>query len=151
MMNRSLSRSRRAGRPVSGFTLIEVLLVLVILVILGSIAVPMFSGVGEQANLKAARVQVDMLESAINTYKGTTLMTPNSLDELISAPSNPTAAAKWAGPYLPANRDLIDPWGNPYKFNPKGTKSGVGFDVYSLGPDGQDGSEDDIGNWPAAG
>jgi general secretion pathway protein G len=147
MMNRPLPRSRRSSRPLSGFTLIEVLLVLVILVILGSIAVPMFSGVGEQANLKAAKVQVQMLESAINTYKGTTLMTPNSLDDLISAPADPKQAAKWAGPYLPANKDLVDPWGNAYKFNAKGTKSGVGFDVYSLGPDGQDGSDDDIGNW----
>jgi general secretion pathway protein G len=91
-----------------------------------------------------------MLEQAINMYKTTVASNPNTLDELISRPSDQRMAAKWSGPYLPANKDLIDPWGNPYKFNPKGTKSGVGFDVYSLGPDGQDGSDDDIGNWTGA-
>jgi general secretion pathway protein G len=146
-MNRSFSRSRRSARPVSGFTLIEVLLVLVILVILGSIAVPMFSGVGENANKQAARVQVQLLSDAITLYKTTVATNPNTLDELVSPPSDQRAAARWSGPYIQANKDLIDPWGNPYKFNPKGTKSGIDFDVYSLGPDGQDGSDDDIGNW----
>jgi general secretion pathway protein G len=148
-MNRlSINRPKRGlRRHSSGFTLIEVLLVLVILVILGSIAVPMFSGVGERANNQAAQVQVDLLENAINTYHAMSLQYPNSLDDLINQPSDPKAAAKWAGPYLPANKSLNDPWDNPYKYNAKGTKSGAGFDVWSMGPDGQDGSDDDIGNW----
>lgn len=146
MNHPSIQRQKR-GRQASGFTLIEVLLVLVILVILGSIAVPMFSGVGEKANKQAAQVQVDMLEKAITTYKTMSAINPNSLDDLVTAPSDPKVAKTWAGPYLDPNRSLIDPWHNPYKYNAKGTKSGAGFDVWSIGPDGQDGSEDDIGNW----
>jgi len=149
-MNRpSIIRPKRSvRRQSSGFTLIEVLLVLVILVILGSIAVPMFSGVGARADKQAAQVQVDLLESAITMYHAGARQYPNSLEDLITQPSDPKMAAKWDGPYLPANKSLEDPWTNPYKYNAKGTKSGAGFDVWSMGPDGQDGSDDDLGNWP---
>jgi general secretion pathway protein G len=141
--------ARRAQRQPSGFTLIEVLLVLVILVVLGSIAVPMFAGIGDRANIQAATVQVNALESAIDFYKATTTQYPKTLEDLVAAPSDAKVAARWAGPYLKENKSLVDPWDNPYKYNAQGTKSGAGYDVWSMGPDGQDNSEDDIGNWSA--
>lgn len=147
-MNRRFSNcERRARRQPTGFTLIEVLLVLVILVVLGSIAVPIFTNVGESANKQAAQVQVNALESAIDLYQTTTRQYPTSLDDLVTAPSDAKVAARWAGPYLKENRALVDPWDNPYKYNAKGTKSGTGYDVWSIGPDGQDNTDDDIGNW----
>jgi general secretion pathway protein G len=145
-MNDRSRRMGRARRQPAGFTLIEVLLVLVILVILGSIAVPMFAGIGEEANKNAAKAQVQLLESTIDTYKVISAQYPGSLEDLVVRPADVKA---WAGPYIKENADLVDPWGNPYKYNNKGTKSGVGYDVWSMGPDGQDGSADDIGNWAA--
>jgi general secretion pathway protein G len=148
-MNQPLSKRPRhiRRRQLSGFTLIEVLLVLVILVILGSIAVPMFAGIGEEANKRAAKAQVGMLESAIDMYNAIAFQYPTTLEDLVVQPST---VKSWAGPYLKENKSLIDPWQNPYKYNNQGTKSGAAYDVWSMGPDGQDGSDDDIGNWPDA-
>jgi len=136
----------RGGQP-GGFTLIEVLLVLVILVTLGAIAVPIFTGVGEDANKKAAKAQIQLFESAIDMFHFSTKQYPTALDELINPPSNATTAKRWTGPYLKENEGLVDPWDNPYKFDAKGKKNPNGYDVWSLGPDGQNGTEDDIGNW----
>jgi general secretion pathway protein G len=146
MFNRQ-KRSRALENGLSAFTLIEVLLVLVILVVLGAIVVPMVTGIGESANEKAAKVQVYALERAIENYNMTTREFPSSMDDLVTEPSDEKLAKKWAGPYIPTNRDLIDPWDNPYKYDAKGKKNQGSYDVWSTGPDGQDGTEDDIGNW----
>jgi general secretion pathway protein G len=135
---------RREGR--TGFTLMEVLLVLVILVVLGSIVVPMVTGIGEGANVKAATVQVAALERMIDMYKFELKQLPGSLDDLVNEPSDPKLAKNWHQ-YMKANKELVDPWDNPYKYEAKGKKNQGSYDVWSLGPDGQDGSEDDIGNW----
>jgi general secretion pathway protein G len=135
---------RREGR--NGFTLMEVLLVLVILVVLGSIVVPMVTGIGEGANVKAATVQVAALERMIDMYKFELKQLPGSLDDLVNEPSDPKLAKNWHQ-YMKANKELVDPWDNPYKYEAKGKKNQGSYDVWSLGPDGQDGSEDDIGNW----
>jgi general secretion pathway protein G len=125
----------------------EVLLVLVILVVLGAIVVPMFTGIGESANVKAATTQVGFLENAIDMFKFETKQLPATLEELVEEPSDEKLAKNWSGPYMKANKDLIDPWDNPYKYDPKGKKNQEGYDVWSTGPDGQDGTKDDIGNW----
>jgi general secretion pathway protein G len=125
----------------------EVLLVLVILVVLGSIVVPMVTGIGESANVKAATVQVAALERAIDMYKFQTKQFPASMDDLVNEPSDAKVAKNWAGPYIKTNKDLIDPWDNAYKYDAKGKKNQGAYDVWSLGPDGQDGTDDDIGNW----
>ncbi len=134
-------------RERSAFTLMEVLLVLVILVVLGAIVVPMFTGIGESANVKAATVQVNFLADAIDWYKFDIKQVPASLEELVNEPSDAKLAKKWHGPYMKANKDLIDPWDNPYKYDAKGKKNQGSYDVWSVGPDGQDGTADDIGNW----
>jgi general secretion pathway protein G len=136
--------ARRRAR--AGFTLMEVLLVLVILVVLGSIVVPMVTGIGEGASKKAAQVQVDALERMIDMYKFELKQLPTSLDDLVNEPSDPKLAKNWHQ-YMKANEDLIDPWDNPYKYESKGKKNAGGYDVWSMGPDGQDGTTDDIGNW----
>jgi general secretion pathway protein G len=136
----------RASQP-AGFTLIEVLLVLVILVTLGAIAVPIFTGVGEDANKKAAKAQIQLFENAIEMFHFATKQYPASLDELVKPPSDATRAKRWTGPYLKENKGLIDPWDNEYKYDAKGKKNANGYDIWSLGPDGQNGTEDDIGNW----
>jgi general secretion pathway protein G len=138
------------GQSRVGFTLMEVLLVLVILVVLGAIVVPMFGGIGESANVKAATTQVGFLENAVDMYKFETKQMPGSLDDLVNKPSDAKVAKNWSGPYMKGNKDLVDPWDNPYKYESKGKKNQGGYDVWSVGPDGQDGTDDDIGNWKSA-
>src|SRR4051812_38115809 len=124
-MNRS--HSRRSPRSQDsrsiGFTLIEVLLVLVILVILGSIAVPMYLNILKKAHIQAATAQVQLLEGAIDLYVTTANRSPAGLSELIDPPSDPKLAINWAGPYLKQNRTLIDPWQDPYQYTAKGMKN----------------------------
>jgi general secretion pathway protein G len=143
----SHQRIRVRGEARGAFTLMEVLLVLVILVVLGAIVVPMFTGIGESANVKAATTQVGFLENAIDMFKFETKQLPSNLEELVEEPTDEKLAKNWSGPYMKANKDLIDPWDNPYKFDAKGKKNQDGYDVWSVGPDGQDGTKDDIGNW----
>jgi general secretion pathway protein G len=140
-------RPQRSGR--AGFTLIELLLVLAILVVLASMVVTMFSGTQEQALKDAAKGQVGIFKSAVNLYKFHTRNYPQGLEGLISKPGDSAAASRWAGPYLDAGKVPLDPWDRDYKFAAPGKHNPDTFDVWSVGPDGQDGTEDDIGNWGA--
>jgi general secretion pathway protein G len=141
---RDISRGQQLRH--TGFTLMEVLLVLVILVILGSIVVPLYTGIQSGAEVKTARTQVDLLEHTIDIYKLNAKKLPSSLDDLVQRPSD-LKEDRWAGPYIKENKDLVDPWDNPYKYTPNGKHNTNGYDVWSTGPDGQDGNDDDIGNW----
>jgi general secretion pathway protein G len=134
-------------RSAAGFTLMEVLLVLVILVVLASMAVTIFGGTQEQAMKDAAKGQVGIFKSAVNLYKFHTKNFPDSLEGLISKPSDAKASQRWAGPYIDATKVPLDPWDRPYKFAAPGKHNAESFDVWSVGPDGQDGGDDDIGNW----
>ncbi len=91
--------ARMSRRRRDGFTLIEVLLVLVILVILGSIAVPMYISTQQQANVKAAKAQVLELKTPLNLYRMNTGDFPTSLEALWLQPAD-VNPAKWGGPYL---------------------------------------------------
>src|SRR5688572_20554137 len=133
---------RRRQRP--GFTLMEVLLVLVILVMLGSLAVSAFTGTRDRANRDTAKSQVDLLDRVGKKFEFDMMRFPASFDELMQAPSD-TKADRWAGPYLDKQVPL-DPWDNPYQIASPGQHNTTGFDVWSMGPDQTSGSEDDIGN-----
>lgn len=142
-----IGRRSRQPRPQArgGFTLMEVLLVLVILVVLASMAVTVFSGTQERADKQAAAVQVGILKRGIEVYKFHTKNYPEDLDGLVDKPSDSKLADLWSGPYV--DRMPIDPWDNDFRIAVPGKHNEDSFDVWSLGPDGQDGSEDDIGNW----
>ena len=135
---------RRVSR--AGFTLIEVLLVLVILVVLGAIAVPMYTGIQSNAEIRAAKTQVTMLEQAIDNFRLEAKKYPSDLKDLVVRPSD-LAAEHWAGPYVKENKELEDPWNHPINYANPGKHNSSSYDVWSLGPDGQDGSEDDVGNF----
>jgi general secretion pathway protein G len=123
----------------------EVLLVLMILVVLASMAVTIFGGTQDQALKDAAKGEVGVFKSAINLYKFHTKNFPSSLKDLNEKPSDSKAAERWHGPYL--DKSPIDPWDNEYKIAAPGKHNTESFDVWSTGPDGQDGTADDIGNW----
>jgi general secretion pathway protein G len=143
--NRGRSVARRRDR--AGFTLIELLLVLAILVVLASMVVTMYGGTQDQAYKDAAKGQVGMFKSAVNLYKFHTRSYPTDLSGLISKPSEAGAASRWAGPYLESAKVPVDPWDHEYKFVAPGKHNPESFDIWSMGPDGQDGTGDDIGNW----
>jgi general secretion pathway protein G len=140
-----MTRSRRRRRK-SGFTLIEVLLVLTILVILASFAVLQFTGVQQRARIQAAQTQVGLLKEAIRLYEATVNSYPSSLQALRSAPQDLPDPTKWTGPYLETDVGT-DPWGNVYQYASPGSHNPDSFDVWSFGPDRVNGTPDDIGNW----
>jgi general secretion pathway protein G len=138
-------RRRRHGR-LSGFTLIELLLVLVILGVLAAVVVPRFTGRTEQARISGAKTSISNLSGALNTFETDTGRFPNSdegLNALVTAPSN---VQNWHGPYIEPNA-LQDPWSHPFHYQFPGSHNANGFDLFSAGPDGQEGTGDDISNW----
>jgi general secretion pathway protein G len=118
-----------------------------ILVILASMAVTFLGGTQERAEKDAARGQVGIFKSVVNVYKLHTKNYPGSLDDLVNKPGDSKVAERWEGPYLDVQKIPADPWDNEYKFAAPGKHNTESFDVWSMGPDKQDGTDDDIGNW----
>jgi general secretion pathway protein G len=147
MTDQSNTKRRCPASRRSAFTLMEVLLVLVILVVLASMAVSIFSGTQQRALKDAAKGQVGIFKGAVNLYKFHTKNYPTGLNDLISKPGDSTIAGRWEGPYLEGTKIPLDPWDHEYKFAAPGKHNSDAFDVWSSGPDGQDGNEDDLGNW----
>src|ERR1700679_3690360 len=82
------------------------------------------------------------IKSALDQYKEDNGFYPKSLQDLLVQPGN---ARNWHGPYL--DSPLVDPWGNKYVYYYPGKHNPTGYDLLSVGPDGREGTEDDIGNW----
>ncbi len=134
-------RTRKNAR---GFTLVELLLVLVILALIGGLVLPNIIGKAEGAKVKAAGSQISRLAMAVESFYLDTGTTPDSLDDLINESGNVDG---WNGPYVKPS-SLKDPWGREYVYNYPGEHGD--FDLYSLGADGQPGGEDrnaDINSW----
>lgn len=129
-----------------GFTLIEVMVVVVILSIMAVLVVPKIMNKPEQARKTTARQNIRIIESALNMYRLDNFHYPSTdqgLDALVKKPTGSPEAKNWnKDGYI--DRLPKDPWGNPYQYLNPGTHKE--FDLFSLGPDGVP-SEDDIGNW----
>ena len=127
-----------------GFTLVELLLVLVILALIGGLVLPGIIGKAEGAKWKAAHSQVSRLSMAVESYYLDTGTTPESLEQLVTESGD---AKGWNGPYVKPS-SLKDPWGRDYDYQYPGEHGD--FDLISLGADGQPGGEDknaDITSW----
>jgi general secretion pathway protein G len=140
-------QAKTIKRDRAGFTLIELLLVLAILVVLASMVVTMYGGTQEGALKNAAKGQIGILKSAITLYKFDTRNYPADFSNLTAKPADANIANRWNGPYLDSTKTPLDPWDHEYKFVAPGKHNPDSFDVWSMGPDGQDGTGDDIGNW----
>ena len=131
----------------SGFSLIEILVVLLIIGILASMVAPQILGNQEEAQLKKAAVDIQQLESALEMYKLKSNRFPTTeqgLDALVSAPTlDPIPRNYPTDGYIKRLPD--DPWGNPYVLISPGEMGTI--DIFSNGPDGEPGTDDDIGNW----
>jgi general secretion pathway protein G len=141
----TIGRSPR--RAESGFTLLELLVVMVIIGLLaGYVGPKYFSQVGK-SQVKTARAQFDALEKALDQYRLDTGRYPGMDQGLAALITRPPNEPKWDGPYLKKNVPA-DPWGNPYVYKIPGDHGE--FDLVSLGKDGQvggTGEAADITNW----
>lgn len=128
----------------SGFTLIEILIVVIILGVLASLVVPRLAGRTEEARREAARSDIEGgIALALDLYEADNGRYPASLDDLVSQSSE---AKKWKGPYLKKGVPQ-DPWGQPYRYQFPGIQNQSTYDLSSAGPDGEEGNEDDVVNW----
>ena len=134
-------------RKQKGFTLIEIMIVVVILGILAAIVVPKVMDRPDQARITKAKNDIQALESALNLYRLDNSTYPKTDDGLESLVNKPADAASWKeGGYIP--RLPKDPWNRDYQYLNPGVQGTI--DVFSFGADGQQGGEGinaDIGNW----
>ncbi|MBA2491772.1 MAG: type II secretion system major pseudopilin GspG [Gammaproteobacteria bacterium] len=143
-------RNHLCKRAVSGFTLIEVMVVVVVLSILAAIVVPQVMDRPDEARIVKAKQDIRALESALNLYRLDNYVYPSTeqgIDALVTRPTTPPEPRNWkAGGYL--DRMPTDPWGNPYQYLSPGQQGN--FDLYSMGADGQldgQGVNADVTNW----
>jgi len=125
----------------AGFTLLELLVVIVIIGLLAAYVGPKYFSQLGKSEVTVARAQIEAFEKSLDTYRldvGRYPTTEEGLNALMAAP--PTAAGKWNGPYLKKGVPA-DPWGHPYQYRAPGTKGD--YEIVSLGKDGQPGGTGD--------
>ncbi len=133
-------KTRRHSRR-RAFTLIEMMVVLAIIAALAAVAGPAIFKYLKDADLKAAKMQVQNLSSAVKGYYMDVHEYPKRLEDLVTDTGN----AKWKGPYLEGRTTMPkDPWGKDYQYQNPGSHNKNGVDIYSEGPEGAAGP---IGNW----
>lgn len=138
----------RRNRHRRGLTLIEVLIVLTILLVIASLAVTNLIPMQRRAYENAARTQIKAFEQACDAYYLDLNDFPPTLDALITPPADLPDPTKWNGPYLNAQAVPLDPWQHEYLYMYPPQRNTTGRpDIWSMGPDGVDGTEDDITNW----
>ena len=131
-----------------GFTLLEVLMVIVILGVLAALIVPNFFGATEKARIDATKITVETLDTQLQLFRTHCGRLPNTdegLASLLAMPDDDTLEGKWSGPYV--KKLPKDAWGQELIYEYPGTYNEGGYDLSSAGPNGQAGDDDDIANW----
>ncbi len=128
-----------------GFTLIELMLVVIIIGVLAAMVMPRLVGRSNQARIAAAQADIQSnISLALDLFEMDNNRYPTSEEGLPALRSNPSSLSKWKGPYL--KKDPKDPWGKTYIYKCPGTHSND-YDLYSAGPNGTESDDDDITNW----
>jgi len=140
----------RRDRGRAGFTLVELMLVVIIIGVLAAMVVPSFVGRSRQARVTAAKADISgSLGTALNLYEqdnGSFPTTAQGLEALVERPAE-VSQDTWMGPYLQRKEIPEDPWGNPYHYTSPGEENPASYDLVSYGPDGKEGGGDDIANY----
>lgn len=132
--------------PEKGFTLIEIMIVVIIIAGLASMVVPRLLGRTDQANKSIAKADINSnIAMALKLYHLDNGKFPTTAQGLNALVTSPSGAPNWNGPYLDTLPE--DPWGGPYQYKCPGNVNKTGYDLYSLGSDGEEGTGDDIKNW----
>lgn len=134
-------------RSAMGFTLLELLVVIVIIGLLAGYVGPKYFGQVGKSEVKMARAQIDAFDKALDQYRLDTGHYPATSQGLVALISKPTSEPKWDGPYL-KKAVPADPWGNAYQYRQPGQHGE--YDLFSYGRDGRtggDGEDADISNW----
>ena len=129
-----------------GFTLVEMMLVVIIIATLAAMVIPRLAGRTEQAKISRAKADIASIGLALDLYELDLGKYPANLEELTKreAPSDLGEGMTWNGPYLKKGLPS-DPWSRPYSYAPE-SQHNQDYDLWSLGPDGQPG-KDDVSNW----
>jgi general secretion pathway protein G len=142
------------GRSKGAFTLIEVLLVIAILGMMAALVVPRLMRAGDTAKVDLTKATVGSsgpLATALDLFKlhvGRYPTTTEGLKAMVERPEGIDQEEDlWKGPYIGSVDQLKDPWRNEFQYKSPGDVNTDGYDLWSNGPDGQSGTEDDIKNW----
>ena len=137
-------------RHQAGFTLIEIMLVVVIIGILMTVVVVKFGGRQEEARVNASKADIKNYSTALDLFEldnGFYPSTEQGLQALITQPTVAPAPINWKGPYLQTQNLRPDPWGNPYVYKYPGDHVANSYDLCSFGPNKVGGDDDDICNY----
>jgi general secretion pathway protein G len=140
MVNHLLTRNRRSSFRQTierGFTLVEMLVVISIIALIMALVAPRVLNFLAESKVKAAKIQIQSLESALDLYALDTGHYPSSLEGLDALMHRPGGERTWSGPYLKGNVVPNDPWGRPYIYRSPGEHGA--YDIVSYGPNGQEG------------
>jgi general secretion pathway protein G len=127
-----------------GFTLLELMVVLLILALIASIAAPQVTKHLRKAKVETAKIQVEALGAAVDSFNIDNGRFPTTEEALKALVEKPAGLETWDGPYIKKKESLLDPWGEPYEYRHPGT--GREYDIYSLGSDKKEGGEGDAGD-----
>lgn len=131
-------------RSEKGFTLIELIVVIVILGLLAAVVGPKITGKLAQSKEKIAKIQITQIEGALQVFSFEIGRLPTTAEGLEALVSNPSNSDTWHGPYLEKGLPK-DPWGRPYLYRCPGVHGD--FDLFSTGADGTEGTDDDVCSW----
>ena len=138
-------RLAKSNLSLTGFTLIELMLVVIIISALAAMVLPRLAGRSEQARVVAANADIRAnIATALKLYELDNGQFPISAEGLQALLVKPSSSSNWNGPYL--EKQPVDPWGKAYEYKSPGQHRPQDYDLFSLGRDGQPG-EDDITNW----
>ena len=141
-------RNKFVPKRDSGFTLLELMVVLIILAIVATFAVPQVMKYLGSAKSKAAIIQISNLATVLDLYQLETGRLPTTSEGLGALVERPLSAEIWNGPYIKKQESLIDPWGREYEYRAPGEHGA--YDLFTLGADaavGGEGEDDDVSNW----